>query len=162
MGTPASWKPGQSGNPNGRPKKQRALTEILQKRGSKTLEDADGKRRAGKRIVARLLWEGATAGIVTFPGGRILQLGSVDWKDIVKFLYAQIDGPPKAQLELSGDPNAPQVIEYVNNWRPNHPTVPALGPADSENAGATVQLAGSGETVAQDDAGHVDSGGEGA
>jgi len=53
-------------------------------------------------------------------------------------------------------------VTYVNDWRPNNPTVPAQGPADSEAPGEALQLAGSGAQVAQDNGGHVNSGGEGS
>lgn len=93
------WKPGQSGNPKGRPKKNRALTEILARAGSKTAEDCDGKRRSGKRIVARLLWQAATTGVVQFPDSKeTMALSLSDWLGIVKFLYGHIDGPPKQAL----------------------------------------------------------------
>ena len=69
-----------------------------------------------------------------------------------------LDAPDK--LSLSGE----QVlrVSYVNDWRPNNPTLPTQGPADSEAPGEAIQLAGSGEALAQDDTGHGDSGGEGA
>lgn len=95
------WKKGQSGNLQGRPKKKRALAEILTRAGSKTIEDCDGKRRSGKRIVARLLWQAATTGVVQFPGAeKATVIPLSDWLGIVKFLYAHIDGPPKQTLDL--------------------------------------------------------------
>jgi hypothetical protein len=96
-----SFKPGQSGNPNGRPKKSRALTEILEKAGNATIEDADGKRRGGKRIVARLVWEGISTGEVSFPGGKRLKLSPADWFDLLKWVYAQVDGPPKHLVDVT-------------------------------------------------------------
>lgn len=99
MKTGGSWKPGQSGNPKGRPKKSRALTEILARGGSKTIEDADGKRRSGKRIVARLLWQAATTGVVQFPDTKeTMTIPLSDWLGIIKFLYTHIDGPPDQAL----------------------------------------------------------------
>jgi len=82
------------------------MTAILEKRGSRTLEDVDGKRRSGKRIVARAMWELATTGQTTLPqpDGSVMQL-SIDgagWFDVVKWLYQHIDGPPKMQAEISG------------------------------------------------------------
>ena len=99
------WQPGESGNPNGRPPKQRALTEILERTGSQTLE-VNGKRLSGKRLAASLIWQGVTRGEVLFPQGSDgkqarLELGARDWLDLVKFIYAQIDGAPKAEVDLT-------------------------------------------------------------
>ena len=64
----------------------------------------------------------------------------------------------KQEVEMSGNVDGRRVIEYVNDWRPNHSTVPALGPAGSNESGEAVQLAGSGPTLEENDAGHDNSG----
>lgn len=100
------FKPGQSGNPHGRPPKSRALTEILERRGNSTRLDIDGKRHAGKQIVARALWELVTTGKTTLQDGeevKMLEVHSKGWFEIVKWLYAQIDGPPKSELAVNAD-----------------------------------------------------------
>ncbi len=111
------WRPGQSGNPNGRPLKNRALTDILGKTGSKTVLDCDGKRRAGKRVLARLVWEIALQGETTMPDGQSLKVSPSDWIGIVKWIYAQIDGPPRSELDVTsdGDPVKVTMIEVVRN-----------------------------------------------
>ena len=96
---------GQSGNPSGRPPKSRALTAILEKAGGRTLE-VDGKRVAGRRLVARYLWEAATTGTVTMVDGKALKLSPRDWLDVVKWLYSQIDGPPKQEMDVTTDGKA--------------------------------------------------------
>ncbi len=91
---------GQSGNPNGRPPKSRALTEILERGGSKTVE-IDGKHVSGKRLVSMYIWELATTGKVQFEG-RELRVSSVrEWADIVKWIYSHIDGPPKGEIDIT-------------------------------------------------------------
>ena len=115
MGRPGTWPKGTSGNPNGRPPKHRALTEILRKRGSRTIEDVDGKRRSGNRVVARLMWDGASTGRIQFPDGRTLTLKLNDWLDLVKFLHVHIDGPAKAELGL--DHSGELIIRWVDDWR---------------------------------------------
>lgn len=91
--------PGQSGNKRGRPPKKRALTEILQKAGGRRVLH-DDKLKARKQILAEMLWQVAMTGAVTFPAtaleaARTVTLAGDDWFDAVKFIYAQIDGPPK-------------------------------------------------------------------
>ena len=113
-------KAGQSGNPNGRPKKNRALTEILTRQGGRTVEDVDGKRRGGKRIMARALWDIAATGRTVLPGDPPLPLevSPQDWIGIVKWIYQHIDGPAVTRLshEGTGEGGA-LLVQYVNDWR---------------------------------------------
>ena len=101
------WKKGQSGNPNGRPPKHRALTEILEKAGSKTIP-VEGKNTkvARKRVVAELAWQLVTEGQAIMPDGKKLVLDPKDWINTVKWIYQHIDGPPKAELDVTtgGEP----------------------------------------------------------
>ncbi len=106
------WKPGESGNPNGRPPKHRALTEILSKAGSRTVE-YEGRRISGKRLVARLLWLLATTGKAAMPEGAVLMVSPSEWLDVVKFLYTQIDGPPKQEMDLTSGGQPIPIREIV-------------------------------------------------
>jgi hypothetical protein len=109
------YKPGQSGNPNGRPKKDRALTDILARAGGVMVE-IDGERLSGRRLMARQVWEGISTGTVTFPGGKKLALSPQDWKDFVKWVYTHIDGPPRTELDVtSGGDALKVVIEYAEH-----------------------------------------------
>ena len=95
---------GVSGNPKGRPPKQRALTAILERRGATRTLDADGKQRSGKNILARAVWELVTTGVTTLRNdNKILELAvtSGEWFEIVKWLYGQIDGPPRGELDVT-------------------------------------------------------------
>jgi len=105
MANSGTWKPGRSGNPNGRPLKNRTLTTILEKAGSKTVY-YEGKKVSGKRLLARLLWNAALTGKARLPEdaeGQIktISLSPKDWMDLAKWIYIQIDGPPRAELDIS-------------------------------------------------------------
>lgn len=103
MSRPGAWQPGQSGNPNGRPLKNRALTEILERAGSRSVQDQGGdKKTARRRILARLLWELATEGSTIMPDNTTeLRLDPSDWVGLVKWIYSHIDGPPKAEVDIT-------------------------------------------------------------
>ena len=121
------WKPGQSGNPKGRPPKGRVLTDVLAKEINKVVTATGGERISGKRLLARAVAEGLLTGKIVLPVGVADESGAVKvkvyevkgdgWIDLLKWLYAQVDGPPKAQLELSGDTKYPLAVVYVNDWR---------------------------------------------
>ena len=96
----AKFQPGQSGNPSGRPKKERALTDLLEKAGSATVL-YDGQSISGKRLMARLVWQGVITGEVMFPDGKKMRLSPMDWKSFVQWIYTHIDGPPKAELDVT-------------------------------------------------------------
>jgi hypothetical protein len=53
-----SWKPGQSGNPKGRAKKDQTLTDILKKYSNKKGRiEINGKQLTNKEALAFFLWE---------------------------------------------------------------------------------------------------------
>lgn len=97
-----AWKPGETGNPNGRPKKYRAWTKILEAAGDKTVDTPSGKI-ARKRLMADLLMQGITTGEVVFPNETKFELSARDWLDLVWRAYGQVDGPPKAELDVTTD-----------------------------------------------------------
>ena len=105
----AKFAKGQSGNPNGRPPKNRALTDLLEAAGNQTIE-RDGKKIARKRIVASLAWELLTTGETVLPNGQALKLAPQDWIGLYKWIYQHIDGPPKAEIDVTSD-GKPMVIE---------------------------------------------------
>lgn len=98
-------------NRKGRDPKSRAMTEILERVGSSTVE-REGKRISGKRLIAKLMWELATTGQVKF-GDRVIKVTSArEWKDIVKEIYSQVDGPPRSGLDItSGGETIGQTFE---------------------------------------------------
>lgn len=98
----ARFKPGESGNPKGRPPKKRTLTEILEKAGNGAKVYGGGI--APKKLLAELLWQAAATGTVTFPDQtKAVVLEPQDWIGVVKFLYQHIDGPPKQELDVTSN-----------------------------------------------------------
>lgn len=78
------FKPGQSGNPNGRPKGG-YLTDILKRQGEIVdQERADGKKISRKEAISEKLWEIAMSG---------------DDAVLLKYLYDRIDGKPLQAIE---------------------------------------------------------------
>ena len=72
------WKPGESGNPNGRPLADETMTGVL-------------KSLADKEEIAKKLLELAQNGNVA----------------ALKYIYDRIDGMPRQSVELTGDKEKP-------------------------------------------------------
>ena len=95
-----NWTKGNSGNPKGRPPKDRALTDLLEKAGS-VMVSIDGKRVTSKRYLAQMVWQAVMTGEVIFPDEKRMKLSPQDWKDFVKWIYSHVDGPPTASVDLT-------------------------------------------------------------
>lgn len=102
---------GQSGNPNGRPPKDRAVAFQLTKALNKTEKGADGKRHKRVGLLAEILISALMTGKVKLVNGQELLLPPREWMELTKFMIGHVDGPAKAHLELSGDANAPIVLK---------------------------------------------------
>lgn len=95
-----AWKPGQSGNPNGRPKKGKTLSDILEKHGAKRIvkttgPDGEIKYISQKEALAKKLWELAITGDVA----------------AIKYIYDRIDGKPTESIDFMQIDPQPIVVE---------------------------------------------------
>lgn len=95
-----SFKKGESGNPSGRPPKNRALTQILEAAGDTQVKYGD-KKLARKQVLAQILWQVATTGQSDLPDGKKITVAPQDWFGVVKFLYSHIDGAPRTELDVT-------------------------------------------------------------
>lgn len=60
-------------------------------------------------MVAEIL----TTGKATFPDGTLLKVSPRDWIEFVKWAYAQIDGPPKHEVDLT---SAGEALKVIVEW----------------------------------------------
>lgn len=98
-----AWKPGVSGNPNGRPPKRRALTELLNVASGRRISyGLDHKSKTSrKRFLAEAVWRLLTEGEVEFTNGEKLKLNGREYVQLVQWLYNHMDGPPRLDMDLS-------------------------------------------------------------
>ncbi|MBW2559233.1 MAG: hypothetical protein JRE40_00110 [Deltaproteobacteria bacterium] len=111
------WKPGQSGNPAGRPKsnKSRELAGLLTRAGNKRFKfiDEQGKVRRSEynEFIAERIMDALSTGQVTFPRENledhpvVIRLNSSEWMKLVDFFFKQVDGlvPKAGELDKSDD-----------------------------------------------------------
>lgn len=121
MGNP-NWKKGTSGNPNGRPKKERAMSEFLSKEIAKP---------ANRRGLLGLITQGITTGKIHFPGEEKPSVLSLrDWLMLVEFFYKQTEGAPSADIDLVGDVRI--LVDYADDPYQIRQTTPGTTEGDSE------------------------------
>lgn len=86
---PHAWKPGQSGNPGGRPKKSRELEELIRE----ALTMPDGRNKAVERLLG-IMAEGEDKDSIA----------------AAKLLKAYGYGNPRQQVEVTGEDGGPLEI----------------------------------------------------
>lgn len=91
------WKSGQSGNPNGRPRKGNTLNEILEKDGKRLIDDDDGKRRSRLKVLSRRLWDLALSKDIT----------------AIKYVCDRLGGRPTEQIKVTDDEGSPVGIVFL-------------------------------------------------
>ncbi len=97
-----TYKPGQSGNPNGRPKKGRALAELLELE----LNQKFGDEVEAKQIIIQRAVIALRTGYMVFPGlkrDRKVKLAIKEWSELFKFVVTHLDGPAKVDLNITND-----------------------------------------------------------
>lgn len=86
------FKAGISGNPTGRPKGKRALTELL-KEAAQDFTHIGGELMTNESALARLVWQLATTGEVELGGRRLTVKSTGEWLHLAQFIYKHVDGP---------------------------------------------------------------------
>ncbi len=107
---PGSWKPGQSGNPKGRPKRGDTFHDLFEKELKKlslSYTDEKGTRKIkGKRAIIRA----HLAIILSKEVSADTRLRAID------SLYDRIDGRPKQALEHSGPDGSAIIIQFDKDF----------------------------------------------
>jgi len=85
---PYDWKPGQSGNPKGRPPKKQCLTSLLKEALEKQVPKDKKKRTWGEVLTEQLLVKAA-------KGDMVAQ----------RLIWEYTEGKPKQEMEIPSDIN---------------------------------------------------------
>ncbi len=103
MSNSGQFKPGQSGNPAGRPPKHSALADIMREKleEEQSIIGKDGKK---KRIKLKEIFT-----------EKVIQLALTGDIQAVKLIYNYIDGMPKQPHEVSGENGNPIQINFTNS-----------------------------------------------
>ena len=100
---PTQWKPGQSGNPKGRPKHVKTLTEMLRASGEALVLVGDRQLEA-RDALEQAVWQFALNGEVSLMGKHLEAHSVGEWASVVKWLYEQVEpgnrGMSEAETEL--------------------------------------------------------------
>ena len=109
----SAWKPGESGNPAGRPKKNHALSAILataSKKNLHILEEGVVRKLTRNDLIAEILMVAVITGTVSFPifcnkdgvpeetETPALILDTGEWIKLTDFYYKRVEGNPGTKV----------------------------------------------------------------
>lgn len=121
--TGSQWVPGQSGNPNGRPKKGETLTEILREHGQKKVQVNKSTKTLNTHL-AETIYMAAVRGYRVIDGKRA-NLSPDTWVRLVEWLYDRVDGKPKEHIQVDEigialtSEDFESAAEQLEDWRNN-------------------------------------------
>ena len=124
------WSKGQSGNPNGRPPKSRALAELLSKASLKrypnTQPDGTTKMEQARKIFAEHVWKALVTGQIIFDEENKIELIGRDYIALAQMVIVHLDGPAPTDIDVNTDTGGVQII-----IRPATPADTAPTPDDA-------------------------------
>lgn len=111
------WKPGQSGNPAGKPPNSRALATLLREAGEKKIKK-NGHFVARNAVVAEGVYELLTLGETILPNKTKIKVNARDWLELMKFVHTHVDGPARIEMDFtSGGLPTKGIIGFsVEEW----------------------------------------------
>jgi len=92
------FKPGNNANPNGRPKKEYCLTDILKEQGeTEDVQTSNGQKISRKNALGQKLWAMAMGGDIT----------------AMRYVYDRIDGKPNQTIDttIKKDTNMKSIMD---------------------------------------------------
>ena len=91
------WRPGQSGNPNGRPRKAKCLTHALTEYGKRIVDAPDGHKTTLQELLVKTLWNLALSGDLA----------------AIRYIFDRIDGKPIETMIIPGVNHSSGKIKIV-------------------------------------------------
>jgi len=94
------FKPGNVANPTGRPVGQRSIADALRREGQRKVKHK-GHWVSQVDVMASMVYSAVTTGQAVLVGDKTLTLNPKLWVDLVKFVSVHVDGPAKAELDIT-------------------------------------------------------------
>lgn len=136
---------GQSGNPAGRPPKDRALADMLAAAGKRRVDGPDGVRVDRRKLAVENMWDLLAFGQTWFLGApEPFRIAGREYVELAKFVFSHVDGPAVAKLEHSSDPDRPLTIRVEYD---DLDSLPGIGPQITATTLSAITDSAGGETI---------------